>query len=986
MTRRGSEPDRPAPVPAADTGVDEGAGGLPESREARPPLVGRTVELNRLSEFLAQVIAGRGGALLIAGEAGVGKSALLEAAARRAEDLDLHVVRAAGAEFEVEVSFATLNQLLGPFIGLMPQLDPSDWEALGAAVQLGGAYTGDPTRVSTATLALLREAAEHHPVLLLVDDLPWMDKASARVLAFVARRLAGSPVGLVGAARTGEAGLFDDVDLPRLPVAPLPSRPAQSLLDRSYPGLTGQVRRRILDDASGNPLALLELPRALAELGHAEATRVPDVLPVTDRIKAIFAARVRSLPPETADLLLLAALEGTGDLRVLADASSDRPGAKESRADALEALGPAEAANLIYVDPLTGRLEFRHPLTRSAVVAMANDAERRRAHNVLATRLTDDPDRRAWQLSAAALGPDETTAAELEHVARRAARRGDPVGAVAAYVRAADLTPHRSRKVRRLAHAAYLGANVTGDLGITSPVLDEADLEADPDAALTVTLAAAAQLLNQNGDLDTTYRLLVNAIEMRRGLFRADNEVLVETLHTLLLICYVGGRPELWTPLDSALARLEPAPPLDLTLLRSTLGDPARRAVGVLGDLDTAIALLHRETDAAHIRRIGIAGVFTDRVEGCLPALRRVVEDGRSGGAVTASIDALFLLANHHYFTGAWDETQEEAGEGLALCDDLGFQMLAWPGHFLQGLVAAARGDEHTVRAMADRMAAWGFPRRVGCIQHYIAQLNTQSALARGDFDVAFRHASLVSPAGELATHAPLALWLVLDLTEAATRFGRAGEAVAHVAAMMEAGIARISPRLDLMVAGAGAMTAAITKPGKDANEAFESALARPGAALHPFEVARIQLAYGEHLRRTRQTTSAGVHLQHAVDLFDRLRAAPWAERAVRELRAAGKSSPRSPARLSGSAASTLTPQQRQVAELAAAGLTNKQIGERLFLSPRTVATHLYELFPKLGITSRAALRDALAQHDQATHPATHGQSGESLEGQPPVD
>ncbi|MEV0791579.1 LuxR family transcriptional regulator [Kribbella sp. NPDC050459] len=965
MTDRESEREGTSPVPAPDAGAHGSA--VADPRRPRGPgrgLVGRAGELDALRDFLAQVDAARGGALLVSGEPGVGKSALLEAASTHAYDLGLHVVRAAGVEFEVEVSFATLNQLLGPFFGLMPQLDPADWEALGAAVQLGGTHAGDPTLVSTATLALLRKAAEHQPVLLVVDDLPWMDKASARVLAFVGRRLAQQPIGFLGAARTGEAGLFDDVDLTRLSVAALADEPAQTLLNETFPHLAGRARRRIVHDARGNPLALLELPMALASLGHAESLRAADVLPVTDRLQAVFAARVSSLPPDTCDLLLLAALDGTGDLRVLTD-----PGANTSRGDALDALGPAEAANLINIDPLTRRLAFRHPLTRSAVVAMATDSERRRAHTMLAARLADDPDRRAWQLAAAALGPEEGVAAELEKVAHRAAGRGDPVGAVAAYVRAADLTPQRSSKLRRLAHAAYLGANVTGDLGLAPPLLDEDAVEADPDAALTVTLAAAAQLLNQNGDLDTTYRLLVNAIEMRRGAFRADNEILVETLHTLLLICYFGGRAELWEPLDTAMARLDPAPPLDLRLLRSALGDPARRAVDVLDDLDTAIARLHQEQNAAHIRRVGIAAVFTDRVGGCLPALRRVVDDGRAGGAVTSSIDALFLLANHHYFTGAWDETEREAGEGLLLCDNLGLDMLAWPGNFLHGLVAAARGHEDTVRAMTDRMAAWGFPRRVGCIQHYIAHLNCQAALARSEYDVAFWHACLVSRPGELATHTPLAMWLILDLTEAATRSGRAEEAAAHVAAVTDAGIGRISPRLNLMVLGAAAIAAAGTAPTAEATDAFEAALAAPDARLFPFEMARIHLAYGEHLRRTRHTAAATIQLSHATEAFDRLGAIPWAKRAARELRAAGKTKPPPPP--SGprqvEPTSILTPQQRQVAELAAAGLTNKQIGERLYLSPRTVATHLYELFPKLGITSRAALRDALAAHPQAS-------------------
>ena len=965
MTHRDQVGDisAPAAVSGVREPVREAADRPPQSAPGRA-LVGRQAELDTLQSFLGEA-ATRGGTLLLSGEPGVGKTALLEDAVTRAHALGLQVVRAAGAEFEVDVSFATLNQLLGPFVRLMPQLEATQWEALGAAVSLGGGHANDPTLVSTATLALLRVAAARQPVLLVVDDLPWLDKASARVLAFVARRVASTTIGFLGAARTGEAGFFDEIDFPRLTVPPLPEPEAEALLEQNFPALTGRVRRRILDDARGNPLALLELPAALGDARHAQSLRAPDVLPVNERLQAVFATRVAALPTETRDLLLLAALDGTGDLRVLSRPGSqqgrpDGPGGSDSPdgMDGLAALGPAELTNLVFVDPTTRRLEFRHPLTRSAVVGLATDAERRHAHTTLARRLVHDPDRRAWQLAAAAIGADETVAGLLEETAHRGAARGDPVGAVAAYVRAADLSPGRSNKFRRMAHAAYLGANVTGDLGMAPQLLDEAAIEADPDASLTVTLAAAAQLLNADGDLDTTYRLLVNAIEMCRGPFRADNQILVETLHTLLLICFFGGRPELWEPFDTAMARLEPAPPLDLRLISHTLRDPARTAEAALDDLENAIALLHREYDPAHIRRVGIAAVFTDRVEGCLPALRRVVEDGRSGGAITSSIDALFLLGNHHYFTGQWDEMDTETGEGLRLCEDLGFQMLVWPGHFLRGLVAAARGDDATVQSMTDRMAAWAFPRRVGVIQRYIAHINCQAALARGDFDAAYRYASMVSPAGELAAHTPLALWLVLDLTEAAARSGRTADASAHVAAITEAGVGRISPRLQLMTLGATALAA----PAAEATGWFESALATPDSQLYPFEMARIQLAYGEHLRRTRHTTAAGIQLAHAAETFRRLRAQPWAIRAVRELRATGTTKPKQPSGIGEAEPATrLTPQQRQVAELAAAGLTNKQIGQRLFLSPRTVATHLYEVFPKLGITSRAALRDALA-------------------------
>jgi len=760
--------------------------------------------------------------------------------------------------------------------------------------------------------------------------------------------VANSPIGFLGAARNGEAGFFDEVDFPRLTVPPLQEAAAETLLRRTFPALTGRVRRRILDDARGNPLALLELPAALGDLRHAQSLRAPDVLPVTERLQAVFAARVAALPTETCELLLLAALDGTGDLRILADPDSQGDGR-----DSLEALGPAESIRLVFVDPTTRRLEFRHPLTRSAVVGLATDAERRRAHTTLAGRLVNDPERRAWQLAAAALGPDEMVAGLLEEVAHRAADRGDPVGAVAAYVRAADLSPERTNKFRRMARAAYLGANVTGDLGMAPQLLDEGALDLDPDASLTMTLAAAAQLLNQDGALDTTYRLLVNAIDMHSGPFRADDQILVEVLHTLLLICYFSGRPELWEPVDTAMARLDPEPPLDLRLISHTLRDPARTAEVVLDELDSAIALLDREQDPAHIRRVGIAAVFVDRVGGCRQALWRVVGDGRAGGAITSSIDALFLLGNDDYFTGAWDEMDQVTAEGLRLCEELDYQMLEWPGRFLRGLAAAARGDDATVQSMIDRMAAWAFPRRVGSVQAYIANITCQAALARGDYDAAYWHASRVSPAGELSSHSPLALWLILDLTEAAVRSGREAQAAAHVAAVTEAGIARLSPRLQLMTLGATALAA----PPEEATRRFDAALAAPGSQRYPFELARIQLAYGEHLRRSRHPAAARTQLTQATEIFRRLRAQPWADRAARELRATGRTKA---VRVSATDA-PLTPQQRQVAELAAAGLTNKQIGEQLFVSPRTVGTHLYEVFPKLGITSRAALRDALA-------------------------
>jgi DNA-binding CsgD family transcriptional regulator len=281
--------------------------------------------------------------------------------------------------------------------------------------------------------------------------------------------------------------------------------------------------------------------------------------------------------------------------------------------------------------------------------------------------------------------------------------------------------------------------------------------------------------------------------------------------------------------------------------------------------------------------------------------------------------------------------------EGLMLCETHGYPLLAWPGIFLRALLAAARGDDDTVSSLADQMIAWSVPRGVQVVHMYASHARTLAALGRADFEAAFNHASAISPAGTLAPFVPHALWLIMDLVEAASRSGRTAEAQAHVTAVAAAGVAGLSPRLGLIAGGA----AAVAATDHACRDLFDAALAIPGA----------DLSYGERLRRMKATTEARAHLVTAQETFTRLGARPWATRASNELRATGLTIGQATAL----GPASLTPQQRQIAELAATGLTNKQIGERLYLSPRTVATHLHQLFPKLGVTTRAALRDALA-------------------------
>jgi len=903
------------------------------------PLIGRDEEIAVLRSFVDRA-ATHGEAMVLAGDAGVGKTVLLHVAATHAAETGVRTVAVAGSQFEVDDSFAGLQQIVEPFLAHLPRLAEPQQTALRSALNLIEGKAADRLLIANAARRLLIEAAAVGPILLVIDDLPWIDQVSAMILGFIGRRLAGHRIGLLASARTGDEGFFDSTGLRALDVQPLSDTAASDLLTHRYPALTPRVRQRLLAEAHGNPLALLELPVALHEAGNTAPSALAGTLPLTRRLQTVFAGRIFDLPDRTRHALLLAVLDGSGELRTLT-------------AEEVDELGPAERMHLVSLDRAAARLYFRHPLIRSAIVELSTSAQRRDAHRLLAGRREGEPARRAWHLAEAATGPDEHVATLLQQVAHANLFRGDSVGAITQLLRAADLSPAGTARSSRLAEAAYLGAIVTGDLRDVPALLDAAR-EADPryGGALAGAVAGAYHLLNESGDIDNAHRLLAGAIEALPDPGDASNKTLIEALYTLLMVCFFGGRPQLWPAFHTAVDRLRPHPPQLLTILSDTFSDPAHRAGPVVDRLDAAIGRLRNETSPARIVRTAIAGSFLDRIGDCREPLWRAVRHGRDGGAVTSAIEALFLLGNDAYFTGRWDEVLQLTGEGLTLCDAHHYRLIRWPGRFLQALVAGARGDENS-RTLTDEMTRWAAPRRVGAVTAYVSHIKTLAALARGDFDAAFRHASQISPAGRFAAHSPQALWLIMETVEAAARSGRAAEATAHVAAARAAGLEDLSPRLALTVAGATAMAAS----DHDHPDLFERALRIPDADRWPFDLARIRLAYGERLRRTNAPAAARDHLSAALDTFEQLGAQPWTLRASNELRASGAHRDRH----GPQAAHSLTPQQRQIAALAAAGLTNKQIGERLFLSSRTVGYHLYQIFPKLGVTSRAALRDALA-------------------------
>ena len=750
--------------------------------------MGRGGELTLIGAFIEQACTG-GDTLLLFGEPGAGKTALLDAAAGTASDAGTLVLRAAGVEFEADLPFSGLHQVLLPLLDEFGQLSAAHRDALNVALGYGEGPPPDRLLVSTATLTVLRQAAAASPVLVIVDDLPWLDRASAGVLGFVARRLAGSRVGFLAASRPGLESFFERAGLAQHELGPLDEKAASRLVSSRFPELAPRVLQRVLAEARGNPLALLELPAALSGAQRAAAVALPAVLPLSRRLQGLFASRASALPAPTRWLLLLAVLDGSGDLRALQAAAGPQQ---------IDDLAPAEQAGLVRVDDRTGRLVFRHPLTRSAIVELSTSGDRRRAHRALAAQLADQPERRAWHLGEAAVEPDEQVAGLLEETAQRILRRADAVGAVSALLRAAELSPARADRSRRLAQAAAVGAAYSWETDTASQLLSSMG-EASPESAtyLLTAVAAAFVLLNADGDVITAHRLLTQAIEDQARPYRISDTGVFEAVYGLFLMCRLGGRPELWMSFHAAMSGFAPDVPKDLYLLGQTCADPVRTAAGVLPLVDAAIAGLRSETDHLRILTISSTAHFTDRQPGCREALWRVVREGRRVSGIAPLITALDHLGLDAWLAGQWDQAQELADEGLELSLAHGYPLLTWSFRYRQALIAAARGAYDGAHTLTDEMLRWAAPRRIGLAGLAAHHVRSVAALGRGDLEDAYHHATAISPAGVLASHVPLALWVLLDLVEAAVRTGRRTEAAAHVTAMHDA-----QHRRDLAPAG----------------------------------------------------------------------------------------------------------------------------------------------------------------------------------------
>ena len=760
----------------------------------------------------------------------------------------------------------------------------------------------------------------------------------------MSRRTQGTQIGVLLARRTGTAPLFEQERLPELRVDALDHDASVELLEHAHASLGPDATRRVLAAAEGNPLALVELPNLLTDT--AAPIGRDGVLPLTDRLQRAFAVQVDDLPSDCKRLLLFAVLEGSGDLALIRRAAGQR---------GLDTLEPAKRRGLVNIVADVGSLRLRHPLTGSAIVELASSDERRRAHRLIA-ELSADPDRRAWHSGAATDGPDDGVAEAMEAAGHRWLQRGDTAGAIRAWVRSGRLSSRPHERARRLSLAAHHAAQRTTQFRESQDLLAEA-LAADPSisGSLSDASAAAFLLINADANIDAANALLAAALPDLSS--RAPPMDQLENYLTAhVVVSWLAERPEWWQRIRDMVAQTDLPPQSRFRLVLDVGADPAHRGCGAIGLLDANLSRIGSDRSPDDILGAAVCSYWVDRLALCHSALSSFWE---RHDAELFSLHTLVYLCVAEQQMGDWNAASGHAATGVRRCTDTAANALTWQFQLVEGLIAAGQGDIVRAVALADDIERWVRPRGIRFGVSAAHQIRMLIAWAVGDPEDAFWHASAISPAGTLRSHAPRALFVAHDVVEAAMRTGRRGDAVAHVDALRAAQIECLSPRLAMIQLACEAWVS----DGDEALQRFEAALAVEGADRSPFDFARVHLALGEALRRRRTgTVLAREHLRTAATIFRALGAAPWARRADAEIRASGATRADS-----DRSHTTLTAQELQIARLAATGMRNKEIGADLYLSPRTVSAHLYHIFPKLGITTRAALRDALDSIEEPT-------------------
>ncbi|PYY32539.1 helix-turn-helix transcriptional regulator [Curtobacterium sp. MCBD17_030] len=908
--------------------------------------MGRADELAALTRILDDAteggIAERGSALVVEGEAGIGKTALLAAVERHARRTGFRILTCTGIQSANSIGFDGLHELLHPLLAYSATLPPRQRAALLTALAIEDGPSPDRLLVSTATLGLLEEAASHRPVFVRAEDLQWLDRSTVEVLNFVGRRLTNTPVVIIAAVRSGHApNAAPPCSFATFELGPLPDDAARALLTEHAGSLSAAVRRRVLAEAGGNPLALHELPAALLASGAGGVpgaalgpSTISSRLPTTRRLEQAFLEQVAAVPAGSRAFLVLAAAADDAALQdVMAAARTMDLGVDD--------LEPLEELGLLRTDLVS--LRFRHPLLRSAVIGNASAAALSAAHRALASVVTDGM-RAAWHRASATFERDESIAADLETVADRAAQRGARPEAVRAYERAATLSQGVTGRARRLGRAAET-ARAAGMTAEAIELLEQVDsLAADPE---TVTETAVTQ---------TVLRLTTGAAGRPRIELSRIRPVLAGPEHADRLVRV------LWAAAINARGRNLPRSEWDYieaALLAVPSASPLKSvALAVLAPLGSAH---HLRAEIAHLvpqlteqplamASLAIAAESQQDLETALTCWELAYERAHQLGAVADEAQALRGRATMLMLRGRVQDGLADAEYAVRIARDVQLPLIAGMAYATLARGHALLGDHDAALAALREGAEFAHGGRLALASadaRWAAGLVALGQHRYRDAQIEFTH---------MTVHATRSLWAIADRTEAAVRGGRPESVVENLGQAETVARTTGSAHLTSLVVRSRALLA----EGAAAEPLYARAIEAGRLADAPVELARTQLLFGEWLRRERRVVGARPHLREALGAFDAAGTAGFAARAAAELRAAGEAPDRTGTTTS-STSEQLTPQELQIARLAATGMTNREIADRIYLSHRTVSTHLYKVFPKLGVTSRTELTAALA-------------------------
>ncbi len=905
------------------TGANGGAhGGL---------LVGRDAEQALIAARLADREVGT--AILIRGPVGIGKTALIDEAVRRA-GTSRRILRTVGNSPETGMAMAGLYQLLQPLLPLAHLIPEPRQAALRVAFGITGGAPPEPFALAAATLDLLADAAAEQPLLVVAEDLQWLDPATVGVLRFIGRRLEHDSVVLLATTRDDEPDPLHGAASRVIDLGPLGAGDSRRLLASVAPDLSSATQARVLRFAEGNPLALVELPKTASLMWRVSGG--PEWLPLTQRLQAAFAARVEQLPPATRTALIFLALNDSESLPELLDALD--PAGTPAQ---LEVLEPAVAAGLVQLS--ASELRFRHGLMRSAVYNLASPSSRATGHLSLARVVGPGTDRGILHRARAATGHDEALAAELELVADRAVGRGAVSAAVTMLARAAELTTSAPDKRRYLFRAAVLAYE-----------LGQADV-GDAHRAVLALLADDEHtrlLLEELGEMADAgagggvarIQALIGLAERSRRL--GDERLAESFLRSAAYRCWMR---EPGNAVARTIASL-------VTDSADSLSDP-QRAITLayadpVGSCSTVTKIMHAvattDLDSVTVYTLGHAASCIGDFELADMFLADAAARLRGEGRLQVLARTVVMLAWARLRRGQWSTAMPLAEEGYRLAEESGQAEWQASGLAGQAMVAALRGEVAEAALAADRAERIAVPHHMTNVAAVTLLARATAAAAEGDFSVAWDYLTRLHREADPGASPFQALWSLSHLAYAAVqcdRVDRTRDLIQHLTSRLPPDPIGPTLRMNLIYA------AALLAPDELIEQRIRTALDRDVGSW-PFERSRMQLMLGSRLRRRKQMQEARELLRAAREGFDSLGAGPWAERAREELRHAGVPS-RAPA---PTVWSSLSAQELQVARMAAEGLSNRQIGERLYMSHRTVASHLYRIFPKLGITSRVQL------------------------------